>query len=242
MHYAMLALLAAASLIPASVDEAPKAPVKVLLVTGVDHPAHEWKKSAPALRDVLEDGGRCAVRIVEDPEVLGTDVVFDYDVVVIHFRNDKPLARDRQARANLTKLADQGRGLVLIHFACGAFGGSADYEELAGMVWDGKNTHDPRGAFTVHVVDAGHPITAGLGDFTTDDELYIGLEERRPVHVLASARSKVTGRDHPMAFTVEHGPGRVFHSALGHDARALQVPAAAELIRRGTLWTAGRTP
>jgi type 1 glutamine amidotransferase len=45
-----------------------------------------------------------------------------------------------------------------------------------------------------------------------------------------------------MAFTVEQGPGRVFHTALGHDARALRIPAAAELIRRGTLWAAGRTP
>jgi type 1 glutamine amidotransferase len=236
----LLALLAA-PVVSAPGDDA-KGPVKVLLATGVDHPAHDWRTSAPALREALEDGGRCTVRIVEDPEVLATDVVFDYDVVVIHFRNEKPLRRDAQARANLTKLVDRGGGLVLVHFACGAFGGAADYERLAGMVWDGKNTHDPRGAFTVRITDAGHPITAGLADFATDDELYIGLEERRPVRVLASARSKVTGRDHPMAFTVEQGPGRVFHTALGHDARALRIPAAAELIRRGTLWAAGRTP
>ena len=38
--------------------------------------------------------------------------------------------------------------------------------------------------------------------------------------VLATAHSKVTGKDHPMAFVFEYGKGRVFHTPLGHDVRA----------------------
>ena len=110
------------------------------------------------------------------------------------------------------------------------------------MVWDGKNTHDPRGLFDVQIADSRHPVTAGLGDFRTDDELYIGLDQRRPVEILAIARSKVTGRDHPMAFAFQAGKGRVFHTPLGHDVRALRMPGTAELIRRGCLWAAGRPP
>ena len=181
------------------------------------------------------------VRISEDPDVLATDEIFKYDVILLHFRNEKPLDEEEKARANLKRFVEEGRGLVLIHFACGAFGDWPGFGELAGMVWDGKNTHDPRGPFDVHIADSRHPITAGLSDFRTDDELYIGLDQRRPVEVLATARSKVTGRDHPMAFAFQVGKGRVFHTPLGHDVKALRVPGAAELIRRGTLWAAGQS-
>ena len=88
---------------------------------------------------------RCVVRIVEDPDVLATEAVFDCDVVLLHFRNEKPLPHEGQARANLERLVKQGRGLVLIHFACEAFGDWPGFGELAGMVWDGKNTHNPPG-------------------------------------------------------------------------------------------------
>jgi type 1 glutamine amidotransferase len=211
-------------------------------VTGEDHPAHHWKETAPVLRTLLEKDGRCIVRIVEDPNVLGTDLVFDHDVILLHFRNEKPLVHEQQARANLTRLVSEGRGLVLVHFACGAFGDWPGFGEIAGMVWDGKNTHDPRGPFVVHPTNSSHPITRGTHDFDTVDELYIGLAQRCPVELLASARSKVTGRDHPMAFTHTAGKARVFHTPLGHDVQALQAPGTAELIRRGCLWAAGREP
>lgn len=220
----------------------PRGPVRVLIVAGVDHPGHDWKQTAPALRAVLEQGDRCAARIVEDPEVLGTDLAFDYDAVVLHFRNEAPLRREAQARANLERFVAEGHGLVLIHFACGAFGDWPEFGRLAGMVCDRETTHDPRGPFAVQLTETAHPITRGMRDFETDDELYTGPDPRRPVELLAQARSRVTGRDHPMAFAFEEGRGRVFHTPLGHDAKAITAPAVAELIRRGTLWTAGRQP
>jgi uncharacterized protein len=64
----------------------------------------------------------------------------------------------------------------------------------------------------------------------------------RPVEVLATARSKITGKDDPMAFVFEYGKGRVFHTPLGHDVRAIEMPGVAELMRRGRLWAAGRQP
>lgn len=214
----------------------------ILVVTGVDHPAHDWKTTAPALRKVLEHNRGCSVRIVEDPEVLATDLLFDYDLVVLHFRNDKPLRREKQARANLSRFVREGKGLVVLHFACGAFGDWPEFVSLAGRVWDGKNTHDPRGPFTVRLVKPDHPITRGLTDLTTDDELYTGLSGSTPIELLAVARSRTTGKEQPMAFTLRYGKGRVFHTPLGHDARALATPAVAELIRRGSAWAGGRLP
>jgi type 1 glutamine amidotransferase len=45
-----------------------------------------------------------------------------------------------------------------------------------------------------------------------------------------------------MAFAFEYGKGRVFHTPLGHDVRAIEIPGTAELLRRGCLWAAGRKP
>jgi type 1 glutamine amidotransferase len=230
-----VALLAAA---PNHADRMP--PVRVLIVTGVDHQAHHWKETAPAVSRLLSEGGRCVATVCEDPEVLAINYIFEYDVMILDFRNEKPLVHEQEARANLRRFVEEGRGLVLIHFACGAFGDWPGFGELAGMVWDGKNTRDPRGPFDVHIVDSRHPITSGISDFRADDELYIGLDPKRPVEVLATARSKITGRDHPMAFAFQAGKGRVFHTPLGHDVKALTMPGVAELIRRGTLWAAGR--
>ena len=77
-----------------------------------------------------------------------------------------------------------------------------------------------------------------MHDFQADDELYTCLVGETPIEVLAVARSKMTGKDHPMAFVFEYGKGRVFHTPLGHDVRAIEMPGVAELIRRGCLWAA----
>ena len=61
----ILASLVATSLIAAAQGTDHPTPVRVLLVTGVDHPAHHWKETAPALKILLEQDGRCTVRIAE---------------------------------------------------------------------------------------------------------------------------------------------------------------------------------
>lgn len=219
-----------------------KKPIQVLLITGVDHPSHDWTKTTPAIRELLEKDAQFSVRVIKDPNLLVSAELFDVDVVFLHFRNDRPLAQQRQVQANLSGFVEHGGGLVALHFACGAFGDWPEFRDLVGKVWDGENTHDPRGPFTVEITKEEHPITQGMSDFQTDDELYIGLVGERPVELLASARSKVTGRDHPMAFAFLYGKGRVFHTPLGHDDRAIRSPGTAELIRRGCAWAAHVDP
>ena len=243
MHTLLVTLTAAAALVSAAPKEENKVePIRVLVVTGVDHPAHDWKKTAPAVRDVLEQDKRFEVRIVEDHEFLAASAVFDYDVLFLHFKEYEPIAREEQIRENLVSFVKQGKGLFVFHFACGAFENWPEFRNLAGKVWDQKTGHDPRGPFTVKIVQTEHPITRGMEDFQADDELYICVVGERPVELLATARSKVTGKDHPMAFAFDYGKGRVFHTPLGHDVKAIQMPGVAELIRRGCLWVAGRQP
>jgi type 1 glutamine amidotransferase len=230
---------------PAMIPTRPRTGTKVLIVTGVDYPAHQWQETAPVIRSLLEEDARLKVGIVEDPAALGTMELKDWDTVLLHFQNWEQPGPGEAARNNLAQFVAGGGGLVSVHFACGAWHGEwPEFQNMIGRVWHGagpgKPQHDARGPFLVEITDPEHPITRGLADFTTTDELYTCLTGDAPIHLLAQAKSKVDQRYHPQAFVREYGQGRVFLTTLGHDVLAYtNGPSVGELLRRGTAWTAG---
>jgi type 1 glutamine amidotransferase len=218
-------------------------PKKVIIVTGQDYPGHPWKLTSPVLAKAIGGDSRLRVDVVEKPAFLASSDLKKYDVVVLHFMDWEQPDPGEQARANLKAFVEGGGGLVLVHFACGAFQDWPEFRNLAGRAWDPKlRGHDPHGKFTVKIVNQEHPVTRGLKPFETVDELYTCLAGDRPIELLATARSKVDGKDYPMAFVFSYGKGRVFHSPLGHDVEALDNPSVAALFRRGCAWTAGLNP
>lgn len=218
----------------------PPKPIRVLIVTGMDIDAHHWKETTLAAMKELSKDPRIRVDTLTDIYQLGSVQLNRYDVLYLNFNNWGKPDPDAKAENNLKQFVANGGGLVIVHFASGSFESWPEYIKLAGKVWDRKNTHDPRGTFRVEIVDSLHPITKGLASYDTDDELYICLTGNEPVHLLARAKSVITGTYHPMAFTLTYKKGRIFHTALGHDARAIHVPGTAELIRRGVVWAAGQ--
>lgn len=215
---------------------------KVVIVTGIDYPGHKWQETAPVLKAELDKDPRLTVDVVETPEFLASEKLAGYDVAVLHFMNWETPDPGEKARQNLVKFTKNGGGLVAVHFACGAFQGWPEFEKLVGRVYDpNMRGHDPHGAFEVTVIDANHPIMQGLKPFETTDELYTCLTGNVPIHVLAESKSKIDGKNYAMAFVLQYGKGRVFHSPLGHDVQAFG-PAVGELFRRGTAWAAGLPP
>ncbi len=216
---------------------------RVLIVTGQEYPGHPWKLTAPALAEALQKDPRLQVRTVEDPHFLDSAALEQYDVILLNFMNWEQPAPGEKARENLRSAIESGKGLMLVHFACGAWQDWPEFPKLAGRAWDPKlRGHDPRGKFTVEIADPQHPITKNLEAFETDDELYTCLAGDTPIHIVAKARSKVDGKDYPMAFVLNYGKGRVFHCLLGHDLKAITVPQVAELYRQGAAWVAGLEP
>ena len=230
--------------------------IRLVIVTGHQYPGHKWRETTPALEDGLKQDPRFDVTVIEDVEFLASPKLHEYNVVILNYCNwERPEGISSKAKANFQRFLKQGGGLTIIHFTNGAFhfslpkAGAADWPEwrtnICRRVWDhgeGKSGHDPYGRFRVDIADPKHPIGRGMKSFETVDELYFRQQGDEPVHVVASAKSKVTGKDEPMAFVHTYGKGRVFQTVLGHDAQSLRTQGTAELVRRGCAWAAGREP
>jgi type 1 glutamine amidotransferase len=230
---------------PAGIPGSTNHPARVLLVTGVDYPGHLWRQTSPVLAEAIRKDRRLEVFTVEDPHFLDSAALARYDVVVLHFENWQQPGPGTSARANLQQFVEGGKGLVLLHFACGAWHDEwPEFVNLAGRVWAGLKgaQHDPFGPFRVEIVEPDDPLVRGMADFETQDELYTCLVGDVPIKVLAQAKSKVDGKYHPMAFTTRCGQGRSFQCPLGHNAAALSVPEVQELFRRACAWAAGLPP
>lgn len=236
----MIGIISAMLMISVGTAAAAPAPAKisVLIVTGNDYPGHKWRQTTPVVRKALEDNGRFEVKVAEDPEIMSTLPEGRYDVVVLHYCNWESPSPSKPALEGLASFVREGGGLVALHFACGAFLDWPEYERVIGRIWDQDKTHDPYGPFKVEVAKKDHPITRGLEDFNTTDELYFCLKGKPEIAVLLTARSKVTKQDEPMGFVLTYGKGRVFQTVLGHDVKAFSANGVVKLLQRSTEWAA----
>jgi type 1 glutamine amidotransferase len=144
-----------------------------------------------------------------------------------------------QAKENLLNYVKSGKGFFVQHLATASFPKWEEFGKLCGRKWVmGTSGHGPRSVFTSNVVDKEHPITKGMSDFTTDDELYAKLQGNEEIHVLVQADSDWSKKTEPLVFVKSYGQGRVVHNAYGHDRKALMTPSVQKIIVRGTEWAA----
>jgi type 1 glutamine amidotransferase len=223
---------------------------KALIVTGHNHPAHDWRATTAALIPVLEQDPRAIVTVTENPEDLTGERLRDQSLVVMNYCNwDRP-GLGEKAKENFARYLREGGGLAVIHFANGAFTDTlpnrdCDWPEyrtrIVRRIWDhrpGRSSHDKFGPFRVDPTAVRHPIITGLPPFETLDELYYRQMGDLPIEPLATAASKETKQNEPMAWAYDYGNGRVFQTVLGHSDESVRKAAA--LIRRGSVWAARR--
>ncbi len=223
--------------------------VRTLILTGHNHPAHDWKTTTPALLGVLERDPRLRVDVCEDPAELATRLE-NVDLLVLNYNNWDQPGLSEPAKAGLLKFLARGGGLSVIHFANGAWNKTlpakdSEWEEyrarLVRRAWmHPDSTHDAFGTFRVEIPPLKHEIIEGLKAFDTVDELYVKQGGELPIEPLAFARSKITGKDEPLAWAYEIGTARAFQTLLGHSAESIR--KAGDLIRRGSVWAARRGP
>lgn len=193
--------------------------LRVLLLSGVNN--HDWKRSTPYMRNLLEASGRFAVTVTEDPSAALEDAAGQakFDLIFSDYNGPEWSAA---AKANFTAAVASGTGLVILHAADNAFPGWTEYEQMVGLLWREGTSHGEFHEFRVRIVDAEHPITRGVADFKQWDERYHRLVHLHdvPCQVLATAYSAPeqggTGKDEPVMVVTQYGQGRVFHLVLGH--------------------------
>lgn len=213
---------------------------RVLIVTGLEY--HQWKKTTPILQAAITRDPRLSVTVTEDAKFLASPDLKNYDVILLHYMNWKQPGPGSEAQEGLRKAVEAGTGLVMIHFACGAFQEWPGFVKVAGRVWNPKfRPHDARRQFTVEILDKSHPVTAGMENFQTTDELYTCLDGTEPIQVLAQAVS-MNKNIYPMVFTHPYGKGRVLQCVLGHDEKALAPEPVQKIFRRACAWAAGLDP
>jgi type 1 glutamine amidotransferase len=252
-----LCALLLGAIVPASAQAqgAPPTPkIQVLIITGQNN--HDWRGTTPVLRSILEDTGKFEVRVTEEFRGAGPETLAPYDLVVLNYYDRRPEQRwgDRAQNA-LLEFARGGKGVVVYHFSTAAFDGWTEYEKMSAGNWRPNNGHhSARHDFKVDIKDQEHPITKGLpGSMPQpNDELYANLkwQPQGTYRVLATAwddhalyknaRQPIPGPglNQPMLWTLEYGKGRVFATALGHDAAAMKSAVFISTFARGAEWAA----
>ena len=223
--------------------------IQVLLLTGANN--HDWARSAPFCRKMMEDSGQFEVTLTEDPSAAMADraALDRYQLLFLDYNG--PEWSDA-AKANFIDAVRSGTGVCVLHAADNAFGGWTEYEELCALMWRDGTGHGQYHKFDVTMVDTEHPITRGLDPVMKDhpDELYHNLVHMHnaPYHVLATAFSSPesggTGKDEPMLLVKQYGQGRVFHNILGHVWKdgvmdTFENPEFQRITLRGCQWAAG---
>lgn len=229
-------------------------PIHVVVLTGNEaHAWHNGEKSTPVVRKLLECDSRIKVNVVSNFEEFAKHDLSNVSAIVLNnFCNwHDPKPPSDGARKAFLEFLSRGGGLVVVHFANGAFhpslpeAGKSDwpeYRNIVRRVWDhhGKSGHDAFGKFMVEPTDKEHPITSGLKPFEVTDELYFRQAGERPVEPLITAKSKSTGNQEPLAFSYEYSKSRVFQTLLGHSEKTYDAFEAREMLRRAVAWSARR--
>ncbi len=218
--------------------------VRVLIFTGQNN--HDWSATTPKLKAILESTGRFSVDVTEHPEQCDASTFAKYDVILSNWNTfgqpavaNWPLAM----RAAFLDFVRNGKGFVSVHAGSSSFYDWPEYQQLVGGAWKiGQTGHGPQHEFTVKIVAKNHPITRGLSDFVTTDELWHRTALQTNIEILATAFSapewKGTGDNEPVAFTTKSGEGRSFNLLLGHDRHAMDAKGFQLLLCRGTEWAA----
>ncbi len=222
---ATLALLFALVRLLQQTDELP--PVRALFLGDRGHhrPADLHAVLQPALvrhgieLEYTEDLGRISPAGLEDRDVL---VVFaNIDVL------------PSSAEVALLDFVAAGHGIVALHCASYCFRNSEAWIALVGAQFASHGG----GEFAASITGWKHPLMRGFAGFASWDETYVHTRHAADREILAW-RIDEDGRE-PWTWVREHGAGRVFYTASGHDGSTWENPGFQELVARGIRWSAG---
>jgi putative heme-binding domain-containing protein len=218
-----------------------EASTKVLLVGGGS--SHEYQKFFNRADSATLKAAGFSVNYTEDGATTARELSYVPRVDVVVLSVNSPKWATAELRKALFDFVAAGKGVVLLH--PGMWYNFNDWPEFNRvLVGGGSRGHDALGEFTVNVINKEHPITRGVTpSFKITDELYYmtPATDGTPIEVLAeTSPSKKFQKPHPSVFVVKHPQARIAGIALGHDARAHDLPEYQKLLVNAVNWAAGK--
>ena len=204
-------------------------PLRVLFLgdNGHHRPADRFKQLQP----VLATNGIELV-YTEDLADLNPAKLAGFDCLAIYANHTKVSPDQEQALLNFVTT---GGGLVPLHCASYCFLNSPKYIELVGAQFKSHGT----GIFKETIVNANHPVMKGLSAIESWDETYVHTKHNSDRIVLAERRDQ--NGSEPYTWVREHGKGRVFYTAWGHDQRTWSNPEFQALVQNGIRWASANS-
>lgn len=221
-------LVSAQTLITPS-DEGRRVSVLFFGAPTENHPGHDPITRYRVIKKALGKEG-IDFTYCEDPaEALDANYLANFDALLMYGnweQNGKMPAPQEEALLNFVSA---GGGFLPIHCACGCYGGSPNFVSLVGAKF---KSHESA-VFAPETINQEHPITKGYTSFTAWDETYVH-SDHNPDRTILQMRG-----EEPWTWVRNHGKGRVFYTASGHDHQVWDTPEFQDLIRRAILWTIG---
>jgi type 1 glutamine amidotransferase len=216
--------------------------INVLLLSGSNN--HDWQKTTPMLQSILDDNGLFDIVITEMPDTLDHEALKPFDVIVSNWNNwpERNCSWSETTKKALLEFVENGGGYVFVHSASATNYDWPEYQELAGATWGENTKHGKIVPFRVHLTSLDHPVTKGMADFWTTDELWVNMKDFGTTNSLGEAFAPVSnngsGEMEPVILQRKYGRGRSFFLVLGHDEQAMKNLGFQTLLVRGLEWAA----
>jgi len=206
--------------------------IKLLILSGRNN--HDWSQTTPVLGKIFEEPGYYTLDVSNRPDTFNFEYLSNYDAIVSNWNSwpENDLRWPEAMEEGLLKFVREGGGLVFFHASTSVFYEWPDFQNISTGAWEKQTSHGERCPVRVTIENQDHPITKGLSEFYIFDELWIDAGQNEVFQVLGSASNQ------PAIFVANYGNGRIFHTILGHDARAIRNIGFQTLLMRGTEWAA----
>ena len=220
--------------------------MKLLVVSGGRHP---YEESTPVLEGFLKGAGH-DVTVTGDPSVLAdSGAMGGYDALVFNTLRAGDTTLSDAEQNGMKDFISGGKGFICVHISGVVPETWQEYLEITGGGWVmGTSYHPPYGNYNVNVTQPGHPGVAGVSDFDTDDELYMGIDYQDGNDVYMTGTSEdgtwpwggkdtfMAGGTFPLGWTRSYGDGKVFVTLLGHDGKSQESSEFQKIVLNGVDW------
>jgi type 1 glutamine amidotransferase len=217
-------------------------PVRILILSGRNN--HNWEETTTQLKKIFSDEERFSVSVTQKPDTLKMEDFEKFDVVLSNWNSwpENDVRWSAETEQALSRFIKNGGGFVTFHASTSTFYEWPEFKEFTTSPWLDETKQGKNSATEINITESKHPIIKGLADFFIFDELWINAEKNKKFQVLGTAINSQLKEGEvskqPAIMVSNYGKGRIFHTILGHDARAMRNSGFRALLQRGTEWAA----